>query len=154
MKKIITLIAIIAMMIMTMFAFSACGNKEEAATEEVTNEAQTEEVVEETAPVEEENNLLADTLWEMKGDDGTVLSSVKFNKDGTFEYTTNPFDDWAISHGTYEVEGNNIKVTHDDEEYYNKVKESISNMDNILYNNYQANLEKFNNLNAKTLNIV
>lgn len=40
------------------------------------------------------------------------------------------------------------------EKLINKVKESISNMDNILYNNYQANLEKFNNLNAKTLNLV
>ena len=57
MKKIITLITIMAMMIMAMFTFSACGNKEEAATEEVTNEAQTEETTEENAKEEISDNI-------------------------------------------------------------------------------------------------
>ena len=136
MKKIITLITIMTMMIMAMFAFSACGNKEDATTEEVSNNAQTEEVAEEASPVEEDNNPLADTVWEMKTEDDMVLSSVKFNKDGTVEYTRDTNFDWAITHGTYEVEGSNIKVTFDDEEYYNKVKDA-NGLDDELLNTWK-----------------
>ena len=35
-----------------------------------------------------------------------------------------------------------------------KIKESLENMDKILINSYSENLEKYHNLNAKTLNLV
>lgn len=39
------------------------------------------------------------------------------------------------------------------EKYIKKIEETIKNMDNILYNNYQESLNKYHDLNEKTLKL-
>ena len=39
------------------------------------------------------------------------------------------------------------------EKYIKKIEENIKNMDNILYNNYQESLNKYHDLNEKTLKL-
>ncbi len=39
------------------------------------------------------------------------------------------------------------------DKYIKKIKETIENMDNILFNNYRESLEKYHNLNEKTLKL-
>ena len=124
MKKIITLITIIAMMITSMFVFSACGNKnEEPTSKEPAAEATTEETAEEateeavTEEVLEEPNVTIEGKYEFAeksevSESGIIVeegSYYSFNKDNTFELYFAP-QDMTIK-GTYEVEGNIIHAT-------------------------------------------
>ena len=117
MKKIVTLIAILSLLIVSAFAFSACGQKEEPAAEEPTAETAEEAAPAEEAVVEEEPNVTIEGKYEFAeksevGESGIIVeegSYYSFNNDNTFELYFSPQD--ITINGTYEVEGNIIHAT-------------------------------------------
>ena len=131
MKKVITLITILSLLIVSAFAFSACGQKEEPATEEPAAEATTEETAEEeptaeeataeTATEEPTGIVLAGTSYQQTSVNGEAFTItgdsvfiLTFNDDGTFEFkrTEN-----AVQNGTYEIEGSQLSMRFDDSTY-------------------------------------
>ena len=135
MKKIITIITIMAMMIMAMFAFAACGNKEEAVKEEASSEAQTEEVTESS-----ENNTISGASYVLKErytywQEGEEFEKQELNPE---EPTTIKFDENGVitrtvvysggerkETGAYEIRDNRIIISWDDSNYSTIPEEEV-----------------------------
>ena len=113
--------------------FKLINKKQESLKEEVTNI----DNIDYRKIVDKKTSLIIDKLKKVYQKNVTNLINDIIN-----EYTLNEknrIEDYLM----------NINF----EKYVTKIEETIKNMDNILYNNYQESLNKYHELNEKTLKL-
>lgn len=113
--------------------FKLINKKQESLKEEVTNI----DNIDYRKIVDKKTSLIIDKLKKVYQKNVTNLINDIIN-----EYTLNEKD---------RIEDYLMNINF--EKYVTKIEETIKNMDNILYNNYQESLNKYHELNEKTLKL-